>query len=129
MTTNTITQVRHALAAHLSSELTDVVVHDHVPDQLTGLDVVLQPADDYLRDAGTLAGLEFALQIEIHVLVTGEDNNTVHDLIDSTLARLAPAIASARWEDVRCSGLGTFSTSEWTAYGVALTARTYITLR
>lgn len=123
---NALTAERVALAALLAERVGEGwQVHRTVPEDLTGRDVVLQPAspyvkpdDEFLDFAG--ASVECEQSVDIVVLVGADTNEGVHDAIDDALAGVVPALAGSAWHVTATSKIQTFATSMWTTYGMTL---------
>ncbi len=120
-----LTAARVALAALLTEQVGEAwQVHRTVPEDLTGRDVVLQPASPYVKpddeflDVGD--DVEVEQSVDIVVLVSADTNEGVHDAIDEALAAVVPALAGSAWHVTTTSRVQTFSTSLWTTYGMTL---------
>lgn len=131
---NALTTERIALAALLTEQVGEAwQVHRTVPEDLTGHDIVLQPAspyvkpdDEFLDFAG--AAVECEQAVDIVVLVSADSNEGVHDAIDEALAGVVPALAGSAWHVTTTSRIQTFSTSLWTTYGMTLSVARTTTL-
>lgn len=126
---NALTTARESLAGKLREAApAGVTVWDHVPDDLTGRDVVLQPGPDYVVPADTSTGAEYVVTVECHLLISGETNATTHAAADELVAAVLPAVNGSRWVIAGMTRLDAFATSEWTTYGIAVTLQRYINL-
>lgn len=114
-------EARGDLAALLTGAVdAAATVHPYVPESLSGRDVVIQPAANSLVPSTVAAG-SYDVRFNVLLLVGGEDNATVHDLVAEHLSAVVPALdASAVWElvDGTQTRITTYATSEWTSYGV-----------
>lgn len=130
-----LTEARTDLAAVLTTALValpGVTVHDHIPEDLTGLDVALEYTIDALTPdhQGLDLSAEYLATFEVHALVSGVGNRQVHLSLDDLLSAIVPALTtSPSWEILPGSltRITSLQTSEWTAYGVSLAARAHLT--
>lgn len=124
-----ITQTRSELAEVLTAAIPTAAVHRVIPEDLTGFDIVLQPGDEYVKPSDdTYDPAEFTLTCQIHILVSGETNQATHDALDAALTTALPTVLSAGWSVSRVTGIQVWETSEWTSYGIAVSASTIIYL-
>ena len=103
-------------------------VWDHVPEDLTGRDVVVVPASNFLLPSETFDPREYVATVEVYALAGGEDNETVTRAVCDLLALAAPALADADYAISSTSRLLAYQTSTWTAYGISITCSRHIIL-
>lgn len=116
---NVITEARTDLKAILEAAAPEgTEVHDHVPEALSGRDVVIQPAAPLITPA--LLTEQYVVRFNVVCITTGEDNAGVHRFVDDHLSALIPALVASSWEylESTLTRITTFSTSEWGGYGV-----------
>lgn len=116
---NVITEARTDLKAILEAAApTGTQVHDHVPEALSGRDVVIQPGQPLITPAQL--DDQYAIRLNVVCITTGEDNAGVHRFVDEHLSALIPALVASPWEYLETSltRITTYSTSEWGGYGV-----------
>jgi hypothetical protein len=106
---------------------TGATVTGYVPEELDDIAVVIQSAPNAIEPVQTyLNGTRaWVGTFEVCLLISGETNERVQDLVDDHLSAIAIALAnSGTWEVVEgsISSIQTFRTSNWQAYGVNLLA-------
>lgn len=117
---NVITEARTDLKAILAGAApSGTEVHDHVPEALSGRDVVIQPAQPLIAPA--MLDDQYAIRLNVVAITTGEDNAGVHRFVDEHLSALIPALVASPWEYLEASltRINTYNTSEWGGYGVS----------
>lgn len=116
---NVLAEARHDLHETLTAAVPDgTAAWDHVPEELTGRDVAIQPGRPHIAPA-TLAE-QYDVRLTVVLLLGLEDNQTVHTLVDEHLSALVPAALAGGWQvdTGSMSDLRTLATSNWTSYGV-----------
>lgn len=103
-------------------------VWDYVPEELTGRDIVIVPAPNYLMPSETFDPREFIATVEVYVLIGGEDNETVTKASADLLSVVVPALAQAGYATEGTSRLLAYQTTNWTAYGISVTCSRYLIL-
>lgn len=99
----------------------------YVPEELDDIAVVIQTAPNAITIAQTYLNNTHAWvgTFDVCLLISGETNERVQQLVDDHLSAIAIALAdTGTWEVVEgsISSIQTFRTSNWQAYGVNLLA-------
>lgn len=123
------TAARTGLRDHLAS-LTGFVTYDHVPDSLdsTAINLVVEPAENYLSRADSFALGEVDVAVDVWVLAPymGE-NETSAGKFDDALVSVLGALPR-EWVHTATSKPMTAASGEWTLYGCRLSLITTTTL-
>lgn len=114
----TLTAARTALATALGAL-------DHVPETIDPPCVVVEPGDPYITYDGVenYAHDTLLACCSVYVLVPANDNNVMAQQLDTDLIAALNAIEddTDEWSIERVGRPGTFTTTDWQAYGVQLT--------
>lgn len=124
-----LTALRKGLAASLGEALAEdarTTCHDHVPEELTGRDVIVTYAPDALLPSETYDPREFVAALEVFVLVGGEANAEVHDAISDLLPPVLASLHAGEWQVRGTSRLVSYETDAWASYGVSVTVRKHL---
>lgn len=116
---NVLEEARTDLTAILAAAAPEgTEVHDHVPEALTGRDVVVQPGQPLI--APSMLDEQYAVRFNVVAIVANEGNREVHAFVDEHLSALIPALVASPWEylESTLTRITTFNTSEWGGYGV-----------
>lgn len=104
-------------------------VHDHVPNQVNGECVVIEPADNYVLPGDTFDPNDVETRHYVWLFVElRSDNETATNALDNMLANVVPILATSAHAIVATTQPGPQTNGEWLAQGVRLTVETITTL-
>lgn len=113
----TLSQTRALLAAALTA--TGYRTFDHVPDKVEPPALIVTPSDTYVAESDTFDQTEFAVQVDLYLLVSPRANKKTAQDLDAMLGRTL-GLLPVEWSVTGCDRPDYLTTHDWLAYGIRL---------
>jgi hypothetical protein len=120
----------YAVRADIKTLLTPAgyTVHDHVPAQINGECIVIEPADNYVLPGDTFDPADVETRHWVWLFSELRDVEKAANDVDNMLAQVVPLLATSDHALVATTQPGPQTNGEWLAHGVRLTVETITTL-